>query len=593
MKVSSSLRAKVLILLVIPVAISLFLTGDVIRKDWNDYQTSIADADHSEIIHEVSKLIHQLQRERGKSSMYLNQNLEFPELSKQRGEVDPIVQKLSELIKDPHVASQVVSEAANLLPQISKVRAKVENKEPAPEVAKAYGNLIDDFLKLEVLTARSTHFEENLNGPIMLDVAKENAGKLRAQLSNVLGADKALTMSQISTLESLMAAINANIDSPILKVSPAGREKLEKFRKSDDWAQVNIVYWTVMDKAQQGGYGLNSKDFFATITRSIDELSGIVEGDLAGVKSEIFQKLEDAKRDMIIVSVLTALVSIFILVLATMVIRAITKPINEAVDELKTTTETVMSAFQQLRSASHQMSAGTSQSAASLEETVASVEEISSMVNSNASSAKQAADLSKEGCQLAEKGESEIRALVSNMSELSKSSAKIEEIITIIDDIAFQINLLALNAAVEAARAGEQGKGFAVVAEAVRNLAQRSAVAAKDINTLIQENVEKIKFGSQAADASGEALTTIVNSVRNIATLVSEISSSSEEQAKGLAQITKAMNELDKTTQSSAASAEETSSSAESLSEQAGQLQGVVTKLTTIVDGKIKEKSAA
>jgi methyl-accepting chemotaxis protein len=243
-------------------------------------------------------------------------------------------------------------------------------------------------------------------------------------------------------------------------------------------------------------------------------------------------------------------------------------------------------ASEQLAAASQQLSSGATQAASALEETVASVEELSSMVKLNADNAREASTLSQQSRKSAEEGEAEIIKLNSAIHEIAQSSKKIEEIITVIDDIAFQTNLLALNAAVEAARAGEQGKGFAVVAEAVRALAQRSASAAKDITTLIKESVLKIERGEKMADASGNVLKNIVSSVTKVASLNNEIATASQEQSHGLSQISKAMNELDQATQTNATSAEETAASSEEMSSQAVNLEVLVTHLNQVIDGE-------
>ena len=252
---------------------------------------------------------------------------------------------------------------------------------------------------------------------------------------------------------------------------------------------------------------------------------------------------------------------------------------------LKESGDQVSGAITQLTAAGQTLSEASTEAAASLEETVASLEEMSSMVKMNSDNAKQAAALSQSSKDAAEQGQGEISNLIESMHDISKSSKKIEEIISVIDDIAFQTNLLALNASVEAARAGEHGKGFAVVAEAVRTLAQRSAIAAKDINVLIKDSVEKVGKGSTIADRSGEVLANIVNSVKKVADLNNEISAASSEQTTGIQQISKAMNQLDEGSQSNAASSEEVAASAEEINAQTVQMTKMVEELNWVILG--------
>ncbi|MDG0818141.1 methyl-accepting chemotaxis protein [Bdellovibrio svalbardensis] len=245
----------------------------------------------------------------------------------------------------------------------------------------------------------------------------------------------------------------------------------------------------------------------------------------------------------------------------------------------------VMEASGQLASASHQASSGSTQAASALEETVASIEELTSMVKINADNSKSASSLSLASIQSAQDGEKEIRNLIESMHDISASSKKIEEIINVIDDIAFQTNLLALNASVEAARAGEHGRGFAVVAEAVRSLSQRSASAAKDINQLIKDSVSKVDNGSSIADRSEVLLQNILTSVKKVADLNNEIAAASSEQAEGISQITKAMTELDISVQQNAQASEEVAQFSEKMAHQAGVLEGSVSQLHAILQG--------
>jgi methyl-accepting chemotaxis protein len=265
--------------------------------------------------------------------------------------------------------------------------------------------------------------------------------------------------------------------------------------------------------------------------------------------------------------------------------NSLSKSLAKLSFEISNAANETSSAGQELSQASHSLSSGSSEAAASLEETVASLEELSSMVKQNSDNAKEANSLSEKSRDSAEAGRNEINRLNEAMSAIATGSKKIEEITGVIDDIAFQTNLLALNAAVEAARAGEQGKGFAVVAEAVRELAQRSAVAAKDIAQLIGENVDNSAAGSEIAKNSGSVLGVIVESVKKVADLNQEISTASQEQSTGIEQISKAMNQLDRATQDNAASSEEVAASSEEMSSQAHQLTQIVSQLQSLVYG--------
>ncbi|UOF01775.1 HAMP domain-containing methyl-accepting chemotaxis protein [Bdellovibrio reynosensis] len=263
----------------------------------------------------------------------------------------------------------------------------------------------------------------------------------------------------------------------------------------------------------------------------------------------------------------------------------VSSSVSSIADRLSTASSRVATSVEQLNEAGNSLSQSSTEAAASLEETVAALEEMTSMVQMNSDNAKQAAALSASSKDSAETGEQEIKNLIHSMGAISQSSKKIEEIIDVIDDIAFQTNLLALNAAVEAARAGEQGKGFAVVAEAVRSLAQRSASSAKEISTLIKDSVSQIEDGSRIADQSGESLANIVNSIKKVADLNNEIAAASAEQTTGIQQISKAMNQLDQAAQANAASAEEIAATSSEINNLANTAQNLTVELNQTIMG--------
>ena len=251
------------------------------------------------------------------------------------------------------------------------------------------------------------------------------------------------------------------------------------------------------------------------------------------------------------------------------------------VGQVRTGTDTIATASSQIASGNLDLSSRTEQQASSLEETASSMEELTSTVKQNADNARQANRLAMTASDVARKGGSVVAEVVDTMGSINESSRKIVDIIAVIDGIAFQTNILALNAAVEAARAGEQGRGFAVVAAEVRNLAQRSAAAAKEIKTLIGDSVEKVEVGAKLVDQAGATMSEIVESVKRVTDIMSEIAAASQEQTAGIEQINTAIAQMDEVTQQNAALVEEAAAAAESLQDQASNLSQVVSIFQT------------
>lgn len=258
---------------------------------------------------------------------------------------------------------------------------------------------------------------------------------------------------------------------------------------------------------------------------------------------------------------------------------------------VKDSSEQVGEIAVQMTTTSEMLSSAAAESAASIQETTASTEEISSMIRMNAEHGAKAQDLARMSADSAQAGVTQVEGLIGSIREIESSSKKIQDIISVIDDIAFQTNLLALNAAVEAARAGEQGKGFAVVADAVRSLAGRSSQSAKEISDLIKESSIKVDQGVKAAEASGETMHKMLELINSVAAINAEMAQASSEQARGIEGINQAIQEIDKATQQNAASSESAAHASQKLMSQAEVMNQAVASLLVAL-GEVKSQES-
>lgn len=373
----------------------------------------------------------------------------------------------------------------------------------------------------------------------------------------------------------------ANLDV-IYGFNPSTKSDLDTVSK--DSYQANKDFLDLTEKLIHGvnispsAYAA-SADKAILATKTADEKYSKVLYDLAGIRVKKYEGQEP-------VSVLITLISLLVIgYLFAGFYLSLVNSVTNISNNLFASTEEVESASFELSSASQRLAEGNMEQAAAIQETASTLEESASMVNQNTENTKMAAALAKLAKEATDKGSVEISELLSSMTELKNSSDQIAKIIKVIDEIAFQTNILSLNAAVEAARAGDVGKGFAVVAEEVRNLAQRSADAAKDTADIIEGNIVLSERGVIASQRTNEALKEINTQVIKVSEIIDEVAIATEEQNQGIHQINQAMSQMSIVTQNNATIADENVSAVSALSEQAESIKDVVSGLISLING--------
>ncbi len=346
--------------------------------------------------------------------------------------------------------------------------------------------------------------------------------------------------------------------------------KMFKIRSGKEWNLANM--WLGIKAAPTAG------KIVTMLNEMIVNQQGLMDKDVVLAR--------DANTNLITMLYTVGFASVLLAIIASFfMVRSITKPVNEIINNLAEGATQITSASGEISSSSQTLAEGSTEQASSLEETSATLEQMAAQTRQNADNASQANSLSNSAREEAEGGVEAMSEMIVAMADINRSSEEISKIIKVIEEIAFQTNLLALNAAVEAARAGDHGKGFAVVAEEVRNLAQRSATAAKDTAVLIEDAVKKASSGNEIAARAGKALDGIVESVKKVTDLVGEISAASNDQAQGVDQVNSAVAQMDSVTQQNASTAEQSAAASEELDAQAQNLNGIVSELRALVEG--------
>jgi methyl-accepting chemotaxis protein len=624
----AKLRTKLLAIALAPLAGLTYFAGEI----FFERNAAAREASHVGTLVELAvragNLVHETQRERGATALYVSSAGKTfqAELDTQRRNTD---QRLSEFRafssefgrELPERVQADIGAAQRELELLSGTRTRATQLAGQSKEFIAYYTSLNELLLNSIANiASGTNAELMRTSSAYLSLlrAKENAGVERAQLSNVF-VSKGFAPGQLFTVATVISRQQTHLRA-FIELGPA--EVVATYQakaRGEVFARVEQFEKSAFAASSPQEFDVDPKTWFEAATARIDGLKEIEELMVQALHAGVSSDRSSANSAALLALGLWLAVTVLALGQALLIVRAITRPVATAVDvlvgvaggdlsakleassqdevgqitraldravdgmraalvETRDVANGVSAASDQLSSAAEDISSGAQEQAASLEETASSLEEITSTMNQNAGNARHAAELASRSREVAERGGRVAASAMRAMGEITEASRRIADILTTIDEIAFQTNLLALNAAVEAARAGEQGRGFAVVAAEVRHLAQRSASAAKEIKGLIADSSSKVNTGSEQVNECGKALQEIVTSVNRVTDTISEIAAASREQDLGIAQVSKAVTQMDQVTQANAAQTEQMSATAASLAEQAKQLRTLVAR---------------
>lgn len=487
-------------------------------------------------------------------------------------------------------SKQMIIENQKVIDELNKSKAVISDMAEAKRIADEslrIKNALDQSLSAVMIMDVSGTINYT-NGAMqnMLDIGEAEISKeVRGFKANgILGKSISifnLEKSLVGQTEPLKTAINIGARSYVLTLVPVTGEAGEQLGAAIEWVErttelavekeVAEIVMAANDGDFSGRLSLEGKDGF--IKQLAEGINGLMETSSVGL-NDVMRVLDALAAGDLTHKITDEYKGAFGRLKDDA--NATVDKLVEIVGHIRAGSEAINTASKEIAAGNNDLSQRTEEQASSLEETASSMEQLTSTVKQNADNAKQANQLAIGASDIAVQGGSVVGQVVTTMSEINDSSKKIVDIISVIDGIAFQTNILALNAAVEAARAGEQGRGFAVVATEVRTLAQRSAAAAKEIKDLIGDSVNKVEIGTKLVDQAGKTMGEIVQAVKRVTDIMSEISAASQEQSSGIEEVNQAVTQMDEVTQQNAALVEEAAAASESMTEQSDGLMHTV-----------------
>lgn len=623
-----SMKAKIYLVVFI-LSLALGACGSMLvvnyYQDWKNAQTVQVRA---QIQKQISHLIHETQKERGKTALFLNNKIPHEELIIQRKNVEDQLIKLKKI---------VISTGQQSIPlpkfqeTIEMIRSRVEKKENTKEIISNFNSFMKDAIKSEVRLYEDAKFrgiDGRFSSLAIFEQAKENMGQMRAKLNVIFGLNAPVTIQEVDAVASLRSGILGNLQSPGLLISDESLNETKSILDSSEWKFVIEKNNILIEKYLEGNYGVDAAQFSKHITENIDKVFAVIQKELHLNDLYLENELRSAKMSFYLSSIIIAITLIGTIWVAFAITRKVVNSLSMIADHLFEESKTITQSSEKASLSGETLSSSTSGLAAALQETASALDEVKSMIERNNSNSKHSVEISKLSIKSASRGRESMESLnqsIQRMKDLNSSfsiqvqenNQKLLEIIKLFDEISsktkiineivFQTKLLSFNASVEAARAGEHGKGFAVVAEEIANLAVMSGNSANEISVILNDSISKVDSiintardkvdeltnlnqqnvddGFEKAKLSNEILEEILENVRKVNVQIEEISLASEEQTRGVEEISRSVLQLDEISHVTSRLSDESFEFSRSLSDQASRLSEEVRELKLTIFG--------
>ncbi|MEJ5301043.1 MAG: methyl-accepting chemotaxis protein [Thermodesulforhabdaceae bacterium] len=577
-----NLKTRMIMMGIIPVCVVILLSAWIVYSIITDYSVAKLQIDNVNLLAKTSNLITCVQKERGMSATFLSGGASAEEVKSVRSATDEALKSFTFALSKGKIASEVSRQAGEIPKLIENVRSEVDAKKEMQSVFFRYTDIVDKLLAVEGACSQAK--TAGGVGKIMvsvqvLELAKENAGKLRGFGSGLIARGKPLSEDELSLLLMWFGNVESLLKSPLIVLPGDVMAKFQSVVSGNAFKTAEDLSRKILREAQSGNFTVEPKHFFKVWTDFISQTDDVIQ---SAVKSseKISEQFARKARSILAGSLAGGVFIIAVILLFSFwTYRSTVKTLYQGLNELNEASKQILSGSSQLASASSNLADGSARQAAAIEESSAASEEMASQLRMTVENIRELNRLSDLTASSMKASHKALRQSAEALKQVVTNSESAVKIIKHIDEIAFQTNLLALNAAVEAARAGEAGAGFAVVAEEVRSLAMRAAEASKETQHVIETVVEAVRRVDELTQESLKLFYKMGEDAKKVTDIVKEIRDGAEEQSKGVDQLNQAINELNQVVQDNASRAEELAAVSEELDAQSQLLASQVIKI--------------